>query len=48
MIGLGLKLPGTNPFNEISQLLSQLQQRATYFENAATTSKILTDFEKCE
>ena len=48
MIGLGLKLPWTNPFNEISQLLSQLQQRATYFENAATTSEILTDFEKCE
>jgi hypothetical protein len=47
MIGLGLKLPATNPPNEISQLLSQLQSRSTYYENVKTTTEILTDLQTC-
>ncbi len=52
MIGLGLKIQNTVVFqletSEIPGLLSALQTRATYFENSAGTTTILTPLENCE
>ena len=47
MIGLGLNITSGIVPNEIGVLLGQLQSRATYFENASTTTEILTDLQTC-
>jgi len=47
MIGLGLNITSGIAPNEISQLLSQLQSRSTYFENVKGTTETLTALEGC-
>ena len=47
MIGLGLKIQVNPAISEISVLLSALQSRATYFENASGTTQILNGLQSC-
>tara|TARA_R110002096_G_scaffold274836_3_gene468549 strand:+ start:262 stop:411 length:150 start_codon:yes stop_codon:yes gene_type:complete len=47
MIGLGLKIQVNQAIGEVSTLLSALQSRAVYFENASGTTQILDEFERC-
>jgi len=47
MIGLGINISTPTVPSEISQLLSQLQSRSTYFENVKGTTETLTALEGC-